>query len=275
MSFIRPKKSLGQHFLRDDRIARSIVDALAPARGDVVLEIGPGDGALTRHLVSSEATLVLVDIDQRVVETMQSQFGNRVRIIHSDILAVDPAQIAQESGVDAVRIIGNIPYYITNPILFHFLDRRQAVRDMVLMVQREVARRIAASPGSKEYGIVSVTCQLHADVDILFDVRPGSFHPPPEVTSSVIRLRMLGHPRYEVADERFFRTVVRGTFGKRRKTLRNSLQGLPGVSPAVLDATLLSRRPEQLSVAEFARMSNTLYAARTCTEAPSIIHETV
>ncbi len=255
---IRPRKSLGQHFLRDARISRRIVDAIAPARGEVVLEIGPGEGALTEFLAATECTLVLVDLDRRVVEAMRERFGNRAAIVQQDILTVDPSAVAQEHGVLRLRVVGNIPYYITTPIFFHFLDRRTAVQDLTLMMQREVGRRVAAAPGSKEYGIVSVIAQMHADVEVLFDVQPGSFFPRPTVTSTVIRVQMLPSPRFPLNDEGYFRKVVRTAFGKRRKTLRNSLRDLGEEGLREIDAGTLARRPEDLTVEEFALLSNQL-----------------
>jgi len=255
---IRPRKSLGQHFLRDPRISRKIVDALGPRHDDVVLEIGPGEGALTELLAATECTLVLVDLDLRVVEAMRNRLPGRVEILHRDILTVDPAIIARDHARSRLRIVGNIPYYITTPILFHFLDARESVEDLILMMQREVGRRIVASPDSKEYGILSVISQMHADVEALFDVQPGSFFPRPAVTSTVIRLRMLPRPRYELQDERAFRKIVRTAFNKRRKTLRNSLRDLGVGDVEAIDADMLSRRPEQLTLEEFARLSNAL-----------------
>src|SRR5512140_389063 len=230
---LRPKKSLGQNFLRDDRIARKIVDAVAPRPGDVVLEFGPGEGALTGHLVASGAELILVELDKRSVmriRALSERPGVQVR--HQHVLTVDLDGLAAAAGTERLRVVGNIPYYITSPILFHVLDNRRRVRDLTTMVQKEVARRLVAVPRTKAYGIVSVFCQLFADVEILFDVQPGSFHPRPDVTSSVVRLVMLDGPRYALRDEQFFRGMVRSVFGKRRKTLRNALRYFIDDDPA-------------------------------------------
>ncbi len=269
---IRPKKSLGQHFLRDARISRKIVDSIAPQRGDVVLEIGPGEGALTGFLAATECTLILVDLDRRVIDVMRERFGDRAEILHQDILTIDPLAVAREHHVPRLRVVGNIPYYITTPIFFHFLDRRSAVQDLTLMMQREVGRRVAAAPGSKEYGIVSVIAQMHANVDVLFDVQPGSFFPRPTVMSTVVRVQMLPSTRYALSDERFFRKVVRTAFGKRRKTLRNSLRDLGEGDLVEIDPATLSRRPEQLTVEEFADLSNTL-ANRFAVLRQSLAHD--
>lgn len=263
MRGIAPRKSLGQHFLRDAHIAQRIVEALHVREHDVVMEIGPGEGALTVFLVETAARLVLVDVDPRVVQVMRERFGARAEVIQADILTIHPADVARNNGVPALQVVGNIPYYISSPILFHFLDRRAAVGQMVLMMQREVGRRIAAGPGTKDYGIVSVIVQMFADTEVLFDVSPGSFFPPPSVTSSVVRIRMLPEPRYALDDEGFFRRIVRGTFAHRRKMLRNSLQMIPEVDTAILDPDMLTRRPEELSVGEFAALANTLWKNRT------------
>ena len=259
---LRPRKSLGQNFLRDDRISRKIVLAIDLRPADVVLEIGPGEGALTRHLAASGARLVLVELDERAVGRMRELYGGSgVQVLHQDVLTVDLDALAASMGTERLRVVGNIPYYITSPILFHVLDNRHRVRDLTMMVQKEVARRLAAVPRTKEYGILSVFCQLFADVEILFDVQPGSFHPRPDVTSSVVRLVMLDRPRYALRDEQFFREMVRSVYGKRRKTLRNALRYFLNADPAaaVPDASILQRRPEDLTIEETVGLSNFLF----------------
>ncbi len=259
---LRPRKWLGQNFLRDDRIARKIVDAVGPRPEEVIVEIGPGEGALTKHLAASGAKLVLVELDERAVKPLQQAYpGPRVQVLHQDVLTVDFDGLAAATGAERLRIVGNIPYYITSPILFHVLDNRRRVRDLTMMVQREVARRLAAVPRTKAYGILSVFCQLFADVRVLFDVQPGSFHPRPDVTSSVVQLVMLDAPRFVLRDEQFFRGMVRAVFGKRRKTLRNALRYVvdDGAVAAVPDASMLRRRPEDLTIEECVELSNALY----------------
>jgi len=163
-----------------------------------------------------------------------------------------------------VRVVGNIPYNITSPILFHILDNRPAVKDATLMMQREVARRLVARPGSKEYGIPSVFCECFALVEKLFDVSPNVFFPRPEVFSSVVRISPLVAPRYPLKDEGFFRAMVRSVFGKRRKTLRNSLLYFLGEDSKLLPEVIdYRRRPESLSAAELSELSNQLFIRRT------------
>ena len=259
----RLKKSLGQHFLHNDRIARRIVAAADLRPGDAVLEIGPGGGALTRHLVAAAGRITVVELDARVLEGLRAAFGDRVGIIHGDILKTDLSALANQLGVGRWRVIGNLPYYITTPILFHLLDHRDRVQDAVIMMQREVAARLVARPGTKDYGILTVECSLLADLDVLFAVQPGAFVPPPTVVSSMVRVRMLPGPRFPVADEAHFRRLVRGTFGKRRKTLRNTLKMFLDAEPPAMPAGIdLSRRPEELSLEEFVRLSNALLNER-------------
>ena len=259
----RPRKSLGQNFLRDQNTARKIVRAIRPETSDIIIEIGSGEGALTEFLAGKVKHLILVEIDPRAVELLHKKFsGSSIRVIHGDFLEYDLEEVAREVGT-TVRVVGNIPYNITSPILFHIIDHRHVVQDATLMVQREVARRLVARPGSKEYGIPSVFSECFSTVEKLFDVSPNVFFPRPEVFSSVVRITPHREPRYPLADEQFFRTMVRAVFGKRRKTLRNSLiyflEDNDRPLPDVIDYT---RRPESLSVAELAELSNHLFAWR-------------
>lgn len=256
-SHIRPRKSLGQNFLQDENICKKIVTSVAPRSSDVVLEIGPGEGALTKHLAQKAKRLIAVDVDERVVLRMRAEFPD-VDIVHGDFLKLDLEAVAQSYG-GPLRLVGNIPYNITTPILFHILDHRTSITDAMLMVQREVARRLVALPRSKDYGILSVSFQFFADVEVLFNVSRNAFYPKPDVMSSVLRLAFLAGPRYPVADEPMFRAMLRSIFGKRRKMLRSSLRyfceehGYP--LPEGMD---LTKRPEDLSIRDLAQLSNML-----------------
>jgi 16S rRNA (adenine1518-N6/adenine1519-N6)-dimethyltransferase len=259
---LRPRKSLGQHFLRDQNITRKILTLLDPQPGDIVIEIGPGEGVLTRELVGRVRTLVAVEIDPRAVEQLRRELGPAVQILHQDVLKTDFRQISNRTGaVAGLRILGNIPYNITTPILFKILDERTVVRDAILMMQREVARRLLAAPGSKEYGIPSVFCRIFSSVEWLLDVPPTAFFPRPSVSSSVIRLQPLAQPRCTLNDEAFFRKMVRFVFGQRRKMLRNTLGALAAEYQAPLpEEFALTARPEQLTPEELVRLANDLYA---------------
>jgi 16S rRNA (adenine1518-N6/adenine1519-N6)-dimethyltransferase len=260
---LRPRKSLGQNFLRDENIARKIVASIEPQTSDILIEIGPGEGALTGFLAGRVRELILVELDSRAIRILRERFDDRrLSIVHGDFLEYDLQSVVRRTG-DRVRIVGNIPYNITSPILFHILDNRAAVRDATLMMQKEVARRLVARPGSKEYGIPSVFCECFAHVERLFDVSPNVFFPRPAVLSTVVRITPMAASRYPLEDEGFFREMVRSVFGKRRKTLKNSLLyflgDISGPLPHVID---YRRRPESLSVAELADLSNHLLAWR-------------
>jgi 16S rRNA (adenine1518-N6/adenine1519-N6)-dimethyltransferase len=257
-SSVRPRKGLGQNFLRDAHIARKIVDAIAPAADQTMLEIGPGEGAITLLLAEKVKHFVAVELDARVIGRLRTLLGNTPsEVIEADILDLDFAPIAERYG--RFRIAGNIPYNITSPILFRILDQRQYVVDATLLMQREVARRLAAPHGNKEYGIPSVFFQLYADVQVLFDVSPSVFYPRPEVTSTLVQLRMLGTPRFPIENDDFFRAMVRSVFGKRRKTLRASLKFFLPELPASPLPVDLQRRPEDLSIQELTQLANALF----------------
>lgn len=259
MKTIRPKQSLGQHFLRDENIARKIVSSMKVHKDDLVLEIGPGEAALTKYLAQQTRRLVCVDLDRRVVDRLREIFpAGAPEVLHQDFLATEFAAILQREKARALRIVGNIPYNITSPILFHILDNRSFVSDATLMMQREVARRLVARPGTKDYGILAVFCQLFTDVKLLFDVSPTCFSPVPKVMSSVVRMEILDQPRYAVKDEVFFRKMVRAVFGKRRKTLRNSLGYFLDPLPVLPSRFDLAKRPEQLPIEELVALANML-----------------
>lgn len=253
----RPRKALGQNFLRDLNIARKIVEAIAPAADQTVLEIGPGEGVLTALLAQRVKRLIAVELDDRAIGHLRKLIaGTPTEVIAGDILNIDFSSFG--AGEHALRVVGNIPYNITSPILFLALGQRTYVQDVTLLMQREVARRCAAPHGNKEYGILSVFCQLYADVSVLFDVSPNVFYPRPEVTSSLVQLRMLRAPRCVVTDDQFFRSMVRAVFGKRRKTLRASLRYFLPELPDVPLPVDLQRRPEDLSIEELAALANAL-----------------
>ncbi|MCX7984573.1 MAG: 16S rRNA (adenine(1518)-N(6)/adenine(1519)-N(6))-dimethyltransferase RsmA [Bacteroidetes bacterium] len=250
---VKPKKSLGQHFLRDTNVLRKIVQSLNLRDGDIVVEIGAGDGALTRLLVEYPILLLAVEVDHRVIPLLQKEFGPRIRLYHQDIRTINISELCYTYRKQ-LRIVGNIPYYLTSSILFHLFNHHSAIVDATLMVQREVAQRIVAQPNSKAYGILSVVSQFYTDPTLLFTISRNVFYPKPTVNSALVRFLF----RHTIADvnEALFLSIVKATFGKRRKTLKNSLQYF-GLSPAML-RTLplnLNRRPETLTLREFLQLT--------------------
>jgi len=257
----RPKKSLGQHFLHDGNIARNIVDALDPAERDHVVEIGPGPGVLTALLAERDIRLTAVEVDARAVSVLQERFAKDttadMHIVNEDVLSVDLQALAAGSS-RALRLIGNLPYNITSQILFRMFAQQDVVRDAVFMMQREVAARILAPPGGKEYGILSVVCGTHATVRKCFHVSPNVFVPRPKVWSTVLHFDLENNRLGEIENYSFFRMLVKATFGQRRKTLMNSLRQLGrdrGDYPAEA-MPYLSLRPEALSLTDFITLSN-------------------
>jgi 16S rRNA (adenine1518-N6/adenine1519-N6)-dimethyltransferase len=255
----RPKKSLGQNFLRDENILRKIVESLNLRNGDVVLEIGPGQGALTKHLAGEPVKLIGVELDTRAVELLRQTLGDGMDLIQADVLDVKLEDISAEHE-KKIRVVGNIPYYLTSKILFWVLDASSVVSDATLMVQLDVARRLVAAPNSKEYGVLSVLTQFFSVCEILFKVSRNCFYPRPEVDSAVVRLRI--REELPPCNEKFFRAVVRGTFGKRRKTLKNGLRSM-GFSDSELGRVSfdLTKRPEELGVEEFLNLTKSLSEA--------------
>ncbi len=223
----RTKKSLGQHFLQDGNMIRKIVDAISAGKTDRIIEIGPGAGALTEELVHKYDNVTVIELDQRMVEVLRKKFPG-LNIIHKDILKFDWSSVQTENK--PVHVVGNLPYYITSQILFSLLEHRKILSSALLMMQKEVAERIVAQPGTKAYGILSVQSQLMSTPKILFDVPPQVFQPPPSVNSSVIHFTF-DKPDLACTDEHL-KKVVRMAFNQRRKKLSNALKPLNSELPA-------------------------------------------
>ncbi len=249
------RKNLGQHFLNDRRILQRIVDALELTGAETVLEIGPGRGSLTELLVPQAKRLVLIEYDRALAARLRAKYADTpsVSVIEADVLTVN---LGDAAGGE-YRLVGNVPYYITTPILFHALERPRPER-AVYLVQREVADRIAAPPGSREYGALSVNVQALAVPRVLFRVAPGSFQPPPKVESAVVRIDPRPDAAVEQSEEAAFQRFVIDSFGMRRKQLRRIIRSVWQLSPEVVDALLLrcgidpAARPETLSPQQFA-----------------------
>lgn len=250
---VHPKKSLGQHFLADANIARKIAGSLT-GHGDykAVVEVGPGTGMLSQFLLNNkDVKWVGLDVDRDAIAYLKERFpGFKDNIIQADFLQADLKQFSDEGQL---AVIGNFPYNISTQIMFRVLQQRNTVPEAVGMFQKEVARRIASPPGSKEYGILSVLTQAFYHVEILFNVEPHVFVPPPRVQSSVIRCRRKKIFQLQ-CDEKMFFAVVKTAFNQRRKTLRNSLKSMK-VNWEALPAGMAGQRPEQLDVADFVNIT--------------------
>ena len=246
---IRPKKHLGQHFLKDKRIAAAIVNALRADGCDSVLEVGPGMGVLTNLLAERELPAFrVVEIDRESVDYLRQNVTGQVEIIEGDFLELDLHRMG-----NLIAVIGNFPYNISSQIFFKILDNRDHVTEMVGMVQKEVAERICSEPGSRVYGILSVLLRAWYDIEYLFTVSEHVFSPPPKVKSAVIRLTRNNVERLG-CDEKLFVSVVKRCFNQRRKMLRNPVKAM--VNSGAGDMPLLSRRAEQLSVSQFVELTN-------------------
>lgn len=253
MQKVKPKKFLGQHFLTDLSVAERIADTLKDYVGTPVLEVGPGMGVLTQYLIAKGHDLKVVELDRESVDYLHANFPElEGKVIGEDFLRLDLASMYDGQFC----IIGNYPYNISSQIFFKVLDYRDQVVCCSGMLQKEVAERIAAGPGSKTYGILSVLLQAWYDIEYLFTVSEHVFNPPPKVKSGVIRL-VRNNVRELGCDESMFKTIVKLSFGQRRKTLRNSLRSF-AKNPEVLTDEIFNKRPEQLSVAEFIRLTNLL-----------------
>ena len=254
MNQVKAKKQLGQHFLTDENIAERIARSLT-GRSRCLLEIGPGMGVLTKYLIGDEryhfAAIELESVDYLAVHYPE------LRVIEGDFLRLDLSSLFSESELsEGISIIGNFPYNISSQILFRVFEHRDMVPEVVGMFQKEVAERVAAAPGSKTYGILSVLLTAFYDIEYLFTVHEHVFNPPPKVKSAVIRLRRNGVERLD-CDEKLFVQVVKTAFNQRRKTLRNALKPL-NCSLDAIDDTILAKRAEQLSVQDFVGITKTI-----------------
>lgn len=250
------RKGLGQHFLSDPRILARIADALAPAADETVIEIGPGRGALTDILRQRAKRVIAVEVDRALAGLLKERYaGSNVEIVEADVLETNLGDLAR----GPYALVGNVPYYITTPILFHALKRPRADR-AVYLVQREVAERMGAPAGGRAYGALSVNLQAIARVETVFKVPAGAFHPPPKVESAVVRVTPLPDPIVSSTEEQPFREMVQAAFGMRRKQMRRVIRELRSITAEEADA-LLDRcaieptvRPETLTPTQFAAL---------------------
>ena len=259
-------RALGQHFLRDADVARRIVELVAPMPRDLVVEIGPGRGALTGLLASSGARVLALEVDRALAAALRGRVAepDRLEIEIADARAFAYADLRARlpDPRGRVLVVGNLPYSVGKPILMRLVEAESAIDEMALMLQKEVALRVAAAPGSKVYGSLSVLTQIATEVSVAFSVPPGAFSPPPQVDSAVIHLRVRAAPPVPIADLARFRAVVRAAFGQRRKSLANALSsglGLGSERARALAAAASidpGRRAETLSLTEFARLAD-------------------
>jgi len=252
----RARKRFGQNFLHDRGIIERIISAIRPQTDQHIVEIGPGLGALTERLVDSTRQLDVVELDRDLVPRLQERFSDRPHFhIHSaDALRFDFASLASEG--EKLRVVGNLPYNISTPLLFHLLKQHRVIRDMYFMLQLEVVNRLAAQAGEDDYGRLSVMIQYYCQVDKLFTVPPGAFNPPPKVYSAIVRLVPHDTLPCPARDEKVLERLVAQAFSQRRKTLRNSLKGL--LDAQAIEALGIdgSRRPETLTLAEFVTLAD-------------------
>ena len=251
----RARKRFSQNFLHDPNIIERIVRAIRPQPGQRMVEIGPGQGAMTRPLQAVVGHMDAVELDRDLVEYLGTVFSPEQLTIHSiDALKFDFCSLLK--GDERLRVVGNLPYNISTPLIFHLLDGVHCIKDMHFMLQREVVERMAAKPGSGDYGRLSVMVQVHCAVENLFTVPPGAFNPPPKVFSAIVRLTPHAQPPVEIDDHKVFAQVVAQAFSQRRKTLRNTLKTLldgDSIEKLGIDP---SRRAETLELAEFAALAN-------------------
>lgn len=257
----RPRKSLGQHFLHDTNIVRKILDAAEIAPGETVVEVGPGRGALTCGLADRAGRVVALEIDRQLAERLRERLADRS---HVTVVTADAVDYEFGGVAPRFKVVANLPYNAATPIIFRLLDFGTQVISLVVMVQREVAERMIAPPGGRDYGALSIGIGYQTEAKILFRVAPGCFTPRPKVESAVVRLVPRSQPPFSIRDETFFIRVVRDLFSHRRKTIRNALRDAGHTVESVTSALKTTGidpglRPQQLSAAEIGRLADGLF----------------
>ncbi|WP_461535467.1 16S rRNA (adenine(1518)-N(6)/adenine(1519)-N(6))-dimethyltransferase RsmA [Spongorhabdus nitratireducens] len=258
----RARKRFGQNFLHDPGVIQRILRAISPKQGQSIVEIGPGQGALTESLLEGAGALDVVELDRDLIPILKLRFGlnPEFRIHNADALAFDFSQLgSNEEGDKPLRIVGNLPYNISTPLLFHLLTFSHRIEDMHFMLQKEVVQRMAAGPNEKNYGRLGIMIQYYCRVDYLFDVGPGAFNPPPKVDSAIVRLtphKELPHPCKSV---KTLEHVLRTTFNQRRKTLRNTLKKEISAEEFIELGIEPTLRPESLALDSFVKIADYIF----------------
>lgn len=256
----KARKRFGQNFLQDTNIIHQIIMAISPQPSDQLVEIGPGQGAITEPLLASQCSLDVVELDRDLVDRLAKQFSDAERFtLHSaDALEFDFSSLSKEGK--KLRIVGNLPYNISTPIMFHLLEQKANIQDMHFMLQKEVVNRLQAKPGSKQFGRLTIMVQLYCDVEALFDVDPECFFPRPAVMSSIVRLTPHTSQKHQINDKPLFERVVAQAFSQRRKTIRNSLKNTCSEEQLLAANIKPTARAETLSIDDFVRLVNLLGA---------------
>ena len=253
MQKVRPLKRFGQHYLHDKNIIKKIVREIDPKPDDTIVEIGPGRGALTEYIYGKANNFIAVEVDKRVIDDLSSKFPE-LELIRTDFLKIDPKSL-RRSDKERIRIIGNIPYNITSPIIFKAIKNSEIIKDAVLMVQLEVAKRFIAKKGTKDYGILTVLLKYFSETKLCFKISPNAFYPKPKVTSAVVHIK-LKSLKISKSEQQTFIKIVKASFGNRRKTLKNSLSNSIFKEINFADADIdLSLRAEQLDVNDFIKLT--------------------
>lgn len=260
---LKANKKLGQNFLINENIIEEIIDKANITKDDMVIEIGPGLGSLTKRLLENAGKVIAIELDDNLIDLLNNRFSmyDNFEIIHNDVLKVDLKEII--SKYDSVKVVANLPYYITTPIIMKLLEDRLSIKSITVMVQKEVGERICSTNKDKEYGAITVSVRYYTEPNIIIDVPKDNFMPAPEVDSCVIKLDMLKTPRVEVKDEKLFFRLIKSAFSQRRKTINNSLTGI-GKSKEEINEILQKlnidskNRAENLSIEQYAEIANML-----------------
>ena len=250
------KKPFGQHFLFDKNILRKIISCSNITPDDTVVEVGPGLGPLTILLADQAKKVIAIEFDKKLIGRLTENLAEKSNV---EIVSADARKYSYDSIRGKFKVVANIPYNITTPLIFKFLEHKHKVTSMTLLMQKEVAKRIVASPGTGEYGVLSISLQFHTKPELKFTVSRKAFSPPPEVDSAVVHFEIPPAPCFRVNDEKLFLHIVKSAFSQRRKTIANSLKEFPDINDTLIYCKIDKRiRPEQLSIEQFADLANNL-----------------